>query len=261
MDRGLSMRASASSTFGTAGESSLKKELRLSSELFSRLIDAFLNRMFDLRPENAGSRMRYLILLFFVTGFFISLLYFPLNWWTQRFTNVFNYLLRPDFAQSYPGNPFEDLIILSAKAFTDPRILQYLPIFLASFFIALQCAALYLADVFELEHVSVARRFIWAVALSGSEEIVRISQGDVSEDYRQSPAYLIGGPGKVIVDLDSAALFERPDGTPRVIGPTAKEPHGRAPLQGFERFRQAIDIRDQHVDLRDQDARARSVKS
>jgi hypothetical protein len=56
------------------------------------------------------------------------------------------------------------------------------------------------------------------------------------------------------------ALFEKPDGTPHVIGPTGKEAGGRATLDGFERFRQAIDIRDQYVDLRDQDTKSQSVK-
>ncbi|MBN2118164.1 MAG: hypothetical protein JW730_16435 [Anaerolineales bacterium] len=255
------MRASVSPTLGTAGESSLKKELRLSGELFSRLIDAFLNRMFDLRPEKAAGRLRYLVVLFFAAVFLISLLYFPLtgvNSWTQRLQHVFEYLFNPDFAESYSGNPFVNLFAYAAQVFTYPRIVQYFPIFLASFFIALQCAALYLADVFELEDVSVARRFIWAVALFGSEEVVRVSQGEISEGSRHSPAYLIGGPGKVIVDLDSVALFEKPDGTPCVIGPTALEPRGRAILEGFERFRQAIDIRDQYVDL---DSKSQSVKS
>jgi hypothetical protein len=260
----MTTSVSSSPPLSTAGESNLQKELRLFGELFSRLIDAVLNRMFDLRPEKATGRLWYLIVLFFVTGFFISLLYYPLrgvNGWLQRIQAVIYYFLKSGFAATYPGNPFVNLFAYAGQVFTDPRILQYFPILLASFFIALQCAALYLADVFELEHVGVARRFIWAVALSGSEEVVQVSQGNVSEDYQLSPAYLIGGPGKVIVDLDSAALFEKPDGTPRVIGPTATEPRGRAPLEGFERFRQAIDIRDQYVDLRDQDAQSRSVKS
>jgi hypothetical protein len=133
-------------------------------------------------------------------------------------------------------------------------------VFLAPFFIALQCAALYLADVFELEHVSVARQFIWAVGLLGSEETIRVSQGDISEEDRQSPTCLIGGPGKVTVDLDSAALFEKLDGTPHIIGPTGKEPGGKATLDGFERFRQAIDLRDHFIDLRDQDPKSFSVQ-
>jgi hypothetical protein len=258
------MSVSASSTLGTKTESNLQKELHLFRELFPRLMDALLNRMFDLRPEKATRRMWYLIVLFFVTGFLISLMYYPLNGvngWGQRIQHVFQYLLNPDFAATYPGNPFVNLFAYAVQVFTDPRIVQYIPIFLASFFIALQCAALYLADIFELEHASIARHFIWAVALSGSEDTFRVTEGKVSEDYYRSPAYVIGGPGKVIVDLDSIALFEKSDGTPHVIGPTAKEPRGRAALEGFERFREAIDIRDHYVDLRDQDSKSQSVKS
>jgi hypothetical protein len=159
------------------------------------------------------------------------------------------------------GEPLANFVAFAIGVFTDPRIFQYVPIFLAPFFIALQCAALYLADIFELDHPSVARSFITGVALSGSEETIRVSHGDISDEDRLSPTYLIGGPGKVIVDLDSVALFEKPDGTSRIIGPTGKEPRGRATLDGFERFRQAIDLRDQYVELRDQDSRSPSVKS
>jgi hypothetical protein len=255
------MNASVSSSIGVTSETTLQKEQRLFGELFSRLIDAFLNRIFDLRPAKAARRMRYLIVLFFVAGFLISLQYYPLALWAKFVQDIFSYSLNPAYAATYVGNPFTNFLAFVTEVFTDPRIFQYLPIFLAPFFIAVQCAALYLADVFELEHISVARSFIWEVALSGSDETIRITQGDISEAHRESPNYLIGGPGKVIVDLDSVALFEKPDGTPHIIGPTGKERAGRATLDGFERFRQAIDIRDQYVDLRDQDPKSQSVKS
>jgi hypothetical protein len=179
----------------------------------------------------------------------------------QRLQEIFRYLLVQSYAATYDGDPFIKLIDLLIKAVTDPHILQYLPIFLAPIFIALHAAALYLADIFELEDVAVARSFVWGVALSGSNETIRITQGKVAEQHLDSPAYLIGGPGKVMVDLDSVALFERADGTPHVIGPTGKEPGGKATIDGFERFRQAIDIRDHHVELRDQDGKSPSVKS
>ena len=142
----------------------------------------------------------------------------------------------------------------------DAKILQYVPVFLAPFFIALQSAAMYLADVFELDDVSVARRFIGSVALSGSDETIRIKQGEIAEESRESPAYLIGGPGRAVVELNSVALLE-PDGTPHIIGPTGKEPGGKATLEGFERFRQAFDVRDHYVELRDQDEKSQAVKS
>src|SRR5687768_3543442 len=205
-----------------AGETALQKELELFNELFARLIDTFLNRIFDLRPERATRRRLYLIFLFFFVGFLITITHdnFSLSRWAQYIQDIFLYLFNPLYAATYVGNPFENFLRFAWAAFTDPYTLQYIPILFASFFIALQSAALYLADVFELEDVRVARRFVRAVALSGSNEIIRISQGEISELSRGSPTYLIGGPGRVVVDLDSVALFEKPDGTPRVIGPT-----------------------------------------
>lgn len=237
-------------------ESALQKEGKLFQELFGRLGNAILNNIFDLRPEKATRRMQNLLIAFIVIWYLITLRYYPAVLWAQHLREIFVFIFNPAaFAQSYEGNPFIKFALFAWNAFTDPHVFQYFPIFLASFFIALQSAAIYLSDVFELEDVSVARSFVWEVALSGSDEAIRVTQGDISEAHRESPNYLIGGPGLVVVDLDSVALFERADGTPHVIGP------GGARLDGFERFRQAIDIRDQYVELRDQDPRSPSVKS
>jgi len=249
-----------------AAETALDKERRLFDELFTRLRDAFLNRIFDLKPEKARNRMTYLTFLFLISGFVISMIVSPehsLTQWLVHTQNLFKYLLNPDVlreAMNAGRNYITEFIIFAWEALTDPRTLQYLPIMLASFFIAQHSAALYLADIFEISDISVARSFIMEVALSGSDDTIRITKGDVLEEHRSSPNYLIGGPGKVLVDLDSVALFEKPDGTPHVIGPTGKERGGKATLEGFERFRQAIDIRDHYVDLRDQDDKSPSVK-
>jgi hypothetical protein len=256
------MSVSVSSTrMGSPSETPLQKEGQLFRELFARLINALLNRIFDLRPEKATRRMRYLIVLFLVAVFLVSLRFYPLDLWTKYVRDIFLYYLNPTYPAIYIGNPLINFANFFWHVFTDPRIFQYYPIFLAPFFIALQAASLYLADIFELEHISIARGFIWSVALSGSEETIRVSQGEISEEHRHSPTFLIGGPGKVIVDLDSVAMFERPDGTPHIIGPTVKEPRARATLDGFERFRQAIDTRDHYVDLRDQDPKSQSMES
>jgi hypothetical protein len=257
----MAITASSTPLENPSSDSPLQKETQLFRELFARMLNALLNRVFDLRPEKAAQRMRSLLLLFFVSVFVISLRFYPLDLWTKFVWDIFLYYLNPAYPAIYVGNPLVNFANFILHVFTDPRIFQYFPIFLAPFFIALQCASLYLADIFELEHVRVARGFVWSVALSGSEETIRVSQGAISEEAKLSPAYLIGGPGKVIVDLDSVALFERPDGTPRIIGPTTKEPRARATLEGFERFRQAIDTRDHYVDFRDQDSKSQSVRS
>ena len=255
------MSVSVSSTpLGNTTETPLEKETQLFQELFARLINALLNRIFDLRPEKAARRMRYLLLLFITAVFVVSLRFYPLDLWTKYIRDIFLYYLTPGYSSIYIGNPLINFASFFWHVFTDPRIFQYFPILLAPFFIALQAASLYLADIFELEHISIARGFIWSVALSGSEETIRVSQGGISEEDRHSPTFLIGGPGKVIVDLDSVAMFEKPDGTPHIIGPTSKEPRARATLDGFERFRQAIDLRDHFVDLRDQDPKSQSIR-
>jgi hypothetical protein len=58
----MTTSVSSNPTLTAAGESSLKKELRLFRELFSRLMDAILNRMFDLRPAKAASSLAYCII-------------------------------------------------------------------------------------------------------------------------------------------------------------------------------------------------------
>jgi hypothetical protein len=240
-------------------ESALKKERRLFGELFNRFINSLLNWLFDLRPERAQRRMRNLTILFLLSGFLICLNYYPPGLWAGYLQKVF-FLLNPDYVANYGAQPLIEFAQFAFQALTDPHVFQYFPIFLAPFFIALHLAALYLADIFELEDVAVARSFVWEVALSGSDETMRISQGKVGEQHLESSNYLIGGPGKVIVDLDTVALFERADGTTHVIGPTGREPGGRATIEGFERFRQAIDIRDHYVELRDQDSKSQSVR-
>ncbi len=243
-----------------APETALQRERRIFNEVSTRLVDAFLNRIFDLRPEKARNRMTYLLFLFLISGFVVSMIVsadHTLPKWIERAQLFFSYLFNSSVAQTAAlqgRNYVTEFFVFAWGALTDPRTLQYLPIVLAPFFIALHAAGLYLADIFELDEVPAARSFIWEVALSGSDKSTRITKGEFSEEDRSSPNYLIGGPGKVTVDLDSVALFEKPDGTPHVIGPTGKEKGGKATIDGFERFRQAIDIRDQHVELSNEDA-------
>ncbi|MDL1910585.1 hypothetical protein FBQ81_07800 [Chloroflexi bacterium CFX6] len=246
---------SPESSSNAANETALQKEWRLFRELFFRLLDVLLNRLFDLRSEKAIRRRRYLIFLFLVSGFLVNLKDFPLPIWAGYVQDILSYLFRQgSYTPNYAGNPFINFIWISLSAMANPNTLQYLPILLVSFIVARESTALYLADIFNLDAIDVraARQFVVAVALSGSNETIRIAHGEVLEEHRSSPVFLIGGPGKVIVDIDSVALFEKPDGTPRIIGPTGEEPKGKATLDGFERLRTAFDLRDHFIELRDQ---------
>ncbi len=245
-----------------SNETALQKEQRLFGELSTRLRDTLLSRLFDLRPEKAQRRSSYLAILFIISGFAVSLLYYPLSEWARHIGNILTAALSTTSTPEQLRAAINGFLFFLRDVILDARILQYLPVFLAPFFIALQSAAMYLVDVFELPDVGVARRFIGSVALSGSDETIQIKHGEIADESRDSPVFQIGGPGKVVVELDSVALFERADGTPHIIGPTGKETGGKATLDGFERFRQALDIRDHYVELRDQDDnKSKAVKS
>lgn len=231
-------------------ESVLRKEWYLFREGFVRLVNAYLNMMFDLSPKASSGRFWAFVILFFISGFLLSLINYPLSLWLARIQDIFFYIAYSAYRETYVGDPITNLINFAWQVFIDPKNLRFLPLLLAPYFISLQSAAIYLADIFNLADVSIARRHILEVALGGSDETIHIAKGEIAEEDKNSANYLIGGPGKVIVELDSAALFEKPDGTPHVIGPTSREPGGRATIEGFERFREAIDLRDHFVEVR-----------
>jgi hypothetical protein len=169
-------------------------------------------------------------------------------------------------------NNLQRLVVVAMSA------IKYLPLFAVIYALARTRAAHYLADVFELEDESIAYDFIEDVAFGSSLDRVSdwsqlsekdrlkritINEGHISEKDERSPVIRIGGPGYVQVNLDSAALLERVDGTPEII-----EPRDAAWKLGcFERIRE-IGKSDEPgkreyaiINLRDQFVRGLSVRT
>ncbi|MGZ6347390.1 MAG: hypothetical protein ACXWNC_07500, partial [Anaerolineales bacterium] len=117
--------------------------------------------------------------------------------------------------------------------------------------LALNMAGNYLTDIFELKDLNVAWNFIGDLSLGGSREVIHIRDSKVIESDQNSAIALIGGPGRVLVEFDTAVLFEKPDGTPHVIGPVRTiQDNGKdnTILEGFERLREPIvNLRDQYI--------------
>jgi len=234
-------------------ETVLQKERRIFRKQLRRIANCTLNKIFELTVRGSQRRNQALIFLFLALGIFFTIRAHPLTEWGGQLSLVFQYFFNPTtVAQNFPNIP-ADFINFAFGAIFAPKTLRLLPIFLLPFYFALRAAATYLADIFELEKIETATEFIVQVALTGSRKKLHIGKGDVVDSDKNSPVYLIGGPGRVIVELDTAALFEKPNGQPRVIGPTTK---GMVTLEGFERFRQAIDLRDQYTDSLDVKSRS-----
>lgn len=186
----------------------------------------------------------------------------------------------------------EETAIFFLRALLAADVLSTILIAVFVFWVAMRVAAIYLDDIFELKDVQVAGRFIRQAAFATSYDLIEIKDGQVIQEHQRSPVFLIGGPGKVRVYLENAALFEKIDGTPHVIGPTvrgsgtieATQVAGRRTifswlrrliqpgwsrrprpvaeagdafvdgvevLDGFERLRSIIDLRDQVFAARD----------
>lgn len=112
--------------------------------------------------------------------------------------------------------------------------IKYIPILLVTYFFARRMAAHYLDDIYELHNEKLAADFIEEVAFGFGREKITIDEGRISQDDEKSAIILVGGPGKIQVNLDSAALLEKLDGEPEIISPRS-DPWT---LGRFERIRE-----------------------
>jgi hypothetical protein len=230
-------------------QSAFQRELEDFKKQFARMANCLLNRVFDLSVKGSQRRKQMLIMLFLGTGVLFTLTAYSLGDWRAEIGRLLQYFFNLSYAQQNPDTVTQ-FFEFTFGAILSPRTLRYLPIFILPFILALQSAAIYLADIFELSDTKVARKFILQVALGGGSETLHIKNGDVVEKDRNSPIFQIGGPGKVTVELDSVALFEKPDGKPHLIDSTKTSNNI---LEGFERYRKALDLRDQFLELSERD--------
>ncbi len=120
--------------------------------------------------------------------------------------------------------------------------------------LAYKAMARYQAEVYAAP-APCAEHFILQAAAINPYNILNIQDSDVAPGQAFLPVQRIGGPGYVCVHLENAALFERMDGSPRVIGPTVNLPRQLEVLGGFERLRKSFLLRD-HIDRFDVQGRS-----
>jgi hypothetical protein len=220
-------------------------ELERFRRLSGRYLEHWLNGFFDLSLRGPFRRFQW------ISGF--SLLVITAGILLNG-PGLLSHLIRLFPAILRPGTTQFDFF---GEAFYYLALAGYLAIpILACRYYAFEISANYLADVFDLKDVGIARTFIEQLSLKGGGQSVHVRGGKIVEEDLDSPLVKIGGPGRVIVEFDSAVLFERPDGTPHVIGPTGNSDDSEEEfveegditiLDGFERFRQSIDLRDHYI--------------
>jgi hypothetical protein len=218
-------------------------------------INGVVNQLFALTHTAAIMRTTLIWLLFFGTAFVLVAATRSAEQWSELL-DFFSALLFPTVPLPNGEAATSAISRFFEAVFLNPTVWGHLIALYAPFWLMKRIAAIYLADIFEKED-NVARRFITQAAFATDYNTVRIREGKIIESDQDSPIVQIGGPGYVMVELDSAVLFERPDGTPHVVAPTVGEWHNRKIIEGFERIRQAADLREmmgnQEVSARSRD--------
>ncbi|HEY3313121.1 MAG TPA: hypothetical protein VGK00_15885 [Anaerolineales bacterium] len=200
--------------------------------------DGFLNQVFALTHHTALRRSM-------VVGVSFILIWLGLAFTAHPFAEykiMVNLLAEKALSGDAQAFVIQIVGVLFSTFFYGPVVRHLLALYVP-FWLMQRIAATYLADIFEKDE-SVALKFINQAAFAGSYNTIRIRQGKVVEEDMDSPMIQIGGPGYVVVELDSAIVLEKPDGSARVIGPTSRATHTEKFVTGFERLRQGIDLRD-----------------
>lgn len=144
------------------------------------------------------------------------------------------------------------LVAISAVWFTgnwqDLLSARVLGHFLAggtAFWLALRAAAHSVQAIYGLGSLSEAQGFVWRAAFGGRLRTLNIRGGGLEWEQETKALVRVGGPGKVRLGMENAALFEHPGSQGHAFGPSERAQY----LGGFERLRAVIDLRDQVLNL------------
>lgn len=205
----------------------------------SSLVDRLLNFIFSLTHRVSVIRSYALTVAFFLAWMIALMLVVPIEEGRAQAGRLLNAVFTLLQEGGAPLKIFAILLEFLFSTFFHPAVLRHLLALYAPYWLMHRVAAIYLADIFGFgqERLAVAEKFIEQAAFGRGYSSIQIREGKVVEE--DSIIAQIGGPGIVKVELDSAVLLERPDGTPQVIGPT-----NCTIIDDFVRIRRVVDLRD-----------------
>ncbi|HEY43348.1 MAG TPA: hypothetical protein G4O11_05130 [Anaerolineae bacterium] len=152
-----------------------------------------------------------------------------------------------DWQERLPS--FAYIVINTIAPFFHPQVLIHLLPVMVAILTGLFIGSLYLTDLFELDSFWIAASYLFGSLFGLGYPRLSINRGDLNELealHTHNPLLRIGGPGYVVVHLGYAAVFETEDGIPKVYGSSTNVHETAGPfIEGFERIRGVIDLRDQ----------------
>jgi len=216
-------------------------------DVFSAAIDNLINLLFELTHSAGVVRMQLLALAVAATWFILAMFTYTFTEWRLALVALVNPGFVPEIQQ-----PFTNIVFMVVRAFFSFGTLGHLLALGLPFWLALQFAAIFLDDIYELKDIPVARRFITRAAFAyPTIGIIHIENGEVRLADRKSTIFNIGGPGAVLVSLENVAVFEKVNGEADIVDASQGGRDYTKMLDGFESLREVIDLRDQSYPPKD----------
>ncbi len=223
---------STAATTHSSHSTSLQQEWDMFQDLFKRLLNSILNRVFALTIKGSRQRRAVLGILLMLLVLFLYLGMQGLSPWRENLRFIFNALFTGQVTT-------RELSRFLVEVVFDARIMRLIPVLILPFIFSREFASRYLADIFKLDgsmdDIKIARKFISEISLGGADNKLTVSVDNYDlDETKESPIRRIGGPGRVTVELGNALVVERPDGCPRIIGSTHSEDDGEDELPAIQ---------------------------
>ncbi len=216
----------------------LNSSLDATLERIQLWIEAAISRA--LRLDHFTARLRSIAVIgsFLLLWFAYTLWRHPINEFSQALVGLLIPAVLPKGAE-----PLRFFITALGDTFFSLDVLIMVAALALPFFLALEFAAIYQTDIYELPKTNISRRFLSQAAFAlPPYQTLHVSDEKLTPEQRRSAFIQIGGPGIVKPNPEFAVIFERLDGRPHFI--RAGMDKSERTLQGFERLRRIIDTRD-----------------
>lgn len=217
--------------------SHLEKDYTRTSNFFINYLDSLINTIFFTSAKAGNVRSIFLQFLFILTWLICAFTFHQPGEIDYPWLDFL-------FAMPYP---IISTVVSIIELFLAWDVLLVMFSIFMGYHIAANLASIYLADIFDIKDLTISEKYIKQSAFSFPVYYqINIENAQVRSEDQTSPIYRIGGPGKVLINLENAVVFEKINGSPRIVGPTTEKP---IELESFERIRKIIDLRDQTAKL------------
>jgi len=215
----------------------IKNEIGKTNIPYVGILDATFNSIFSTNSKAGNFRFIVLQILFYSTWILCA--------FTFHQPGEIDYPWL-DFLYILPFPIMETIVNLIELFLAWDVLLVVLSLYIG-YKISLTFASIYLADIFEIKDQSISEKYLKQSAFTFPIYYqIHVENAQVRPADQSSPIFRIGGPGKVIINIENAVVFEKINGTPRISGTTIEKP---IELESFERVRKIIDLRDQSANL------------